>query len=215
MSLSLVHLPIYGCVDIETSSLDVKTNHLLEISMQLTNRWMQVYNAYHAVAHVDEKVMALSSWCDEKHNANGLVDEVKKSTTTLTQIEDALLANIAAVYKQFKKSDQFFYVDQKTGKEELNVKSVSETLRLFGSSVHFDRQMIQKCFPRLFPLFNHQLQDVTVLFMSSVLYGPKDLMTYKPDKLNHSHRSEQDLEDSMTLMRYYINRLFGHTYLQY
>jgi oligoribonuclease len=77
---------------------------------------------------------------------------------------------------------------------------------LAGASVHFDRRVLAERMPKLHAFLHYRNVDVSTVRELAARWRP-DLSAGEPAKRN-LHRALPDLEDTLTIARYYRERLF-------
>lgn len=223
-------------VDIETSGLDVATSDVLEIAVVVTDASLDVWDSLHLVIHHDINVLMMksSSWCKHKfssrsYGGNGLFDACHYSTTTMT---DAIVQLITffdfysshEIGKTRPIPNERKFFDRTSSANGMNLspydlalqaktKSASSDKKrqrqvlLAGSTVTFDRQVIDRHFPVLKKYLSHKSIDVTTLLETAKRFRP-DLLAQKP-KPNATHRAIDDIIDSINLYRFFRGRFFS------
>ncbi|ACH46829.1 putative oligoribonuclease [Feldmannia species virus] len=212
-------------IDIETSSLDFSTSDVLEIAIVVTDSGLNVWDSLHVVIHHPINILMLksSNWCKEKfcsrsYGGNGLFDDCHYSNTSITDATHLML-NFFEYYSTHEigrgrpahKSRTFF--DRTSGANGMKlspydiscqVQNFTGTRRsqglLAGSTVYFDRRIIEKHFPVLRKYLSHKNVDVTSLLETAKRFHP-DLIENKP-KPTMVHRAMDDILDSLTLYKY-------------
>lgn len=153
-------------------------------------------------------ISPLDDFSRRTHTANGLLEECKKSTNTLEQVETQIIQLITNVFLKLQIYEAFVADDLK----DLNPEFVSNNLCLFGSSVAFDKQIIERDMPKLAKLIHFRVEDVSSIWVPSALFGNAQVLHGKPKKKTaKNHRSEEDIDSSLNLMRFYIHTLWGKT----
>lgn len=84
-------------IDLETTGLDPETSVILEIAVVITDKHLNLLaQGSLVVHHPNDALVGLDDWVQEQHQASGLLEEVRRSTTTLAQAEAAALASWAS-----------------------------------------------------------------------------------------------------------------------
>lgn len=131
--------------DIETTGLDERSGLVLELGLIATGPapefaeravWSGV------VGYPDIRSRIRDPFVRQMHEANGLIDDVERSTVTLAELEGRACA----------------WVRDRQATD----------LPMAGSSPHFDRRWVREHTPRLAGLYHHRLVDVTTL---RILFG--------------------------------------------
>lgn len=82
-----------------------------------------------------------------------------------------------------------------------------KTAPLAGASVHFDRRVLTERMPALAAFLHYRNVDISTVRELAARWRP-DIATGEPAKRN-MHRALPDLEDSLSIARYYRERLFA------
>ena len=215
----------------ETSSLDFSQSDVLEVAVVVTDHHLNVCDSLHVVIHHPINILMLksSNWCKQrfcspKYGGNGLFDECHYSETSLADATHKLLQffeyyctnDIAASSKRPPPSERSFFdrtrgtngvilspYDAHTGYRIQPSSYRKKQALLAGSTVYFDRRIIEKHFPLLQKYLSHKNIDVTTLLETAKRFRP-ELMQRKPKPLM-KHRAMDDIMDSIALYRYLIS----------
>lgn len=172
-------------VDLETSGIDVETKVILEVAMVITDKDLSVIaeGPELVIYQPDDVLERLDSWCKKQHRASGLIDEVRRSSTTLEQAE-AELVSFASQY------------------------CPPRACPLCGNSICFDRRFIIRYMPRLNALLSYRNVDVSTIkelvgrWYPEVLDGIGNSQTSK-------HRALSDTYESIGELLHYRKNVFG------
>jgi oligoribonuclease len=82
-----------------------------------------------------------------------------------------------------------------------------KTAPLAGASVHFDRRVLAERMPKLHAFLHYRNVDISTVRELAARWRP-DLAAGEPAKRN-MHRALPDLEDSLSIARYYREHLFA------
>src|SRR4051812_34813193 len=164
-------------IDMEMSGLNPETDRVLEVAIVITDSNLNtVAEAPVLVVHqADEVLDRMDDWNRSTHGKSGLVDRVKASTFTEEQVEDQMLAFVAA------------YVP----------KGVSP---MCGNSVHQDRRFMTRYMPRLEEHFLYRNLDVSTLKELVRRWKP-ELMAGLTK--HGKHEALADIHESIDELRYY------------
>src|SRR5581483_478477 len=78
-------------IDVEMTGLDIVNDHILEISSLVTDKDLNIIaEGPSLVIHQSDEILAsMNEWCKKQHALSGLTDEVKASTISLEEAEEA------------------------------------------------------------------------------------------------------------------------------
>lgn len=129
--------------DIETTGLDERGGLFLELGLIITDAEFRELGTFSAVVgYPDIRSRIRDEFVRQMHEANGLLDAVERSTTTLAELE----------------AEACDWVEAKDAAD----------LPMGGSSPHFDRRWLREHTPNLHALYHHRMVDVTTL---RILFG--------------------------------------------
>jgi oligoribonuclease len=174
--------PYLFWIDLETTSLDHQKAKILELFVLVTDRDLAPIDSLELVIHYDATELdqvQISPWVTRQH-AN-LLELVQKSSVTLADATTALAR---------------FFDFHAPGKKVM----------LAGSSVYFDRNVLQIQMPVVMSRLHHRVIDVSTLMELARRWNPH-LHQFAPRK-NQSHRARDDVYSSLNLMNFYRHYLF-------
>lgn len=195
-------------IDLEATSLVAATHTLLEVAAIVTDDQLVEVGRFHRVVHwpgaerlahlgadsSDEAFANAAAAAEidrvvvEMHAKNGLWSEAAKSSHSLAAVDDQLAGFLAQVAMA---------TDATTGQR---VKA-----QIAGSSIWFDRSLMVVSLPRALEQLHYRTVDVTTLNELARRSWPR-LQDGKP-KRRELHRAMPDIEDSLMLCRYYVERI--------
>lgn len=177
-------------VDIESTSLDERDGHLLEVAFVVTDDALRE-RAYTSVVlkpvgvEISEVKMPLV--VREMHEKSGLLDDVALRGRPLVDGEAHLAQWFADVFG--------------------NVEDLRK-VPLAGSTVAFDRRWLRHHTPKLEALFSYRSIDVSALTELALRWSPA-VHNDRPKKdAGVSHRALDDARQSVEVLRYYQARGF-------
>lgn len=170
-------------IDLEMTGLDPVTDHILEVTMVLTDGNLRVLReGMSFVIHQPESVLGnMNLWCQESHGRSGLIDAVRSSTTTVEYAQEQLLD----VIKE--------YCDVHTG-------------ILAGNSIWQDRAFLVRYMPLIVDYLHYRLLDVTAIKEVVMRWYPDDPNAYF--KKTDVHRSLVDIQESIAELAHYREHFF-------
>lgn len=169
-SLKPTKCPPLLWLDLETTGLEPTTNTILEVAVSFAtlNSPFDVLRSESWVVHFPTELHAdLSSFIRDMHGKNGLLAECARSTTTLSDIEEQLLA----------------LVPEETDREMVPL--------LAGSSIHFDHAFLKVHMRRLSSRLSHRHYDVSAVKLFCQSLGMEKLPKAE------AHRAAADIVESM------------------
>ncbi|QJY44469.1 oligoribonuclease [Pseudonocardia broussonetiae] len=171
-------------IDCEMTGLDLQRDALIEIACLVTDGELNVLgDGVDVVIHADESALAgMPDVVREMHARSGLTEEVRRSTVTLREAEEQVLA----------------YVRE-------HVPDV-RTAPLAGNSIGTDRGFLARDMPELDAHLHYRLVDVSSLKELCRRWFPR-VFYAKPEK-GLAHRALADIEESIRELAYYRGTLF-------
>ena len=134
------------------------------------------------VIHLDDKSLDnMHEWCIKQHGASGLTQACRESEVTCAEAERRVLDMLA----------------RHTSRGECP---------LAGTTVSQDRRFIDKYMPDLGAWLDHRTVDTTTIKELTRRWYP-EVLEERPKK-NGDHRALGDIEDSITELQYYRERVF-------
>jgi oligoribonuclease len=164
-------------IDIEMSGLNPETDCVLEVAIIITDANLNtVAEAPVLVVHQSDAVLeAMDDWNKSTHSKSGLVERVKASTLTSSDVDERLLAFVAD------------YVPPKTSP-------------LCGNSVHQDRRFMVKYLPKLEDYFLYRNLDVSTLKELAKRWKPEIMAGLTK---HGKHEALADIQESIDELKYY------------
>ncbi len=212
-------------VDVETSGLDERVDHLLEVALVLTDDELK------EVAHISTIMLPIGALImeddvvREMHTKNGLLEELKKLGVPRRYEAEAMLCEW--VERAFADvPDVPTYECENCGKRQddhrfrtdcLNnavagnparpvqftpktVSALSQT-PVAGSTVGFDRRFLREHMPKLEALFHYRSVDVSSITELARRWAP-EVYAGRP-KAGKAHRALDDVRESVAYLKYY------------
>lgn len=172
------------CFDLETTGLDFKKDKILEVSLLMTDRNLDVipHGSYDAnIAIVPNDLFLMDEWVEKTHTDSGLLHEcLSIRAKTLEEVDEEL-------YNHTKQ----FLSDKEKGV-------------LLGNSVSFDRYFVNEYLPKFSSLLSHKVIDVTGLLELKARTKPEMHIIYRKS----AHRAKSDVSDSLRVARNFKYNVF-------
>lgn len=171
-------------IDLEMTGLDPKRHVIVEVAAIITDGNLNVIGeGIDLVVHATEAELAeMDAFVTNMHANSGLDKEIRESTTTLQEAEDAVLALIAE------------HCDPE------------HPAPLAGNSIATDRTFIRAYMPRLDEALHYRMIDVSTIKELSRRWFPRAYYN-QPDK-GMAHRALQDIIESIRELDYYRRSVF-------
>lgn len=173
-------------LDLETTSLDKKTGHILEVGVILTNTDLQPLKGYQAAIKLTPGAVAqirADEFIQNMHLENGLLKECKYSDTTLRDAELAIINEVLEPAGATKGS-----------------------VMLAGSGVaRFDSDFIERLMPELWTWLAYFVLDTGILRRAAHLAAPGQEIFPKVEESfregQKKHRAYDDVSAHLTEAR--------------
>ncbi|ART20671.1 oligoribonuclease [Corynebacterium striatum] len=171
-------------IDLEMTGLDPKRHVIVEVAAIITDGNLNVIGeGIDLVVHATEAELAeMDDFVTNMHANSGLDKEIRESTTTLREAEDAVLALIAE------------HCDPE------------HPAPLAGNSIATDRAFIRAYMPRLDEALHYRMIDVSTIKELSRRWFPRAYYN-QPDK-GMAHRALQDIIESIRELDFYRRSVF-------
>ncbi|MDH6292861.1 oligoribonuclease [Rhodococcus opacus] len=171
-------------IDCEMTGLRLGTDKLIEIAALVTDSELNVLGeGVDIVIHADDDALAdMPAVVTKMHENSGLTDEVRKSTVTLAEAEQQVLAYI---------------------REHV---PVAGTAPLAGNSIATDRGFIARDMPDLDTYLHYRMIDVSSIKELSRRWYPR-IYFGQPEK-GLAHRALADIKESIRELKYYRKTAF-------
>jgi oligoribonuclease len=171
-------------IDCEMTGLDLRRDALIEIAALVTDGELRVLGeGVDLVIHADESLLSgMPDVVRDMHARSGLTEEVRRSSVTLREAEDHVLA----------------YVRE-------HVPDV-RTAPLAGNSIATDRSFLARDMPELDSHLHYRMVDVSSIKELCRRWFPR-VFYAKPEK-GMAHRALADIRESIRELDYYRRTLF-------
>lgn len=164
-------------LDMEMSGLDPEKERILEIAMIVTEPDLTVVaQAPVLVVHQADSVLdAMDKWNQSTHGKSGLIDRVKASTYTESDVENILIDFLKPLVPAGKSP-------------------------MCGNTIGQDRRFMVKYMPKLEEYFHYRNLDVSTLKELSLRWKPD---VYKSFTKASKHEALADIEESIRELEHY------------
>jgi oligoribonuclease len=166
-------------VDLETTGLDPREHHLLEIAAVLTDASLEEVDGHHAVFYFDddEHRLTFEPAVQDMHTANGLWNECKNGHISVQDHEEIILQMLR---------------DHGCSPREV---------LLGGSTINFDREWLEEWMPILFNYLHYRNIDISTLKRTLDIWLP-EIAGISPQS-DGIHRARPDIMASINYMKFY------------
>ena len=173
-------------VDMEMSGLDPEQNRILEIAVVVTSPQLELLaeGPVLVVHQTEAHLAAMDSWNKGTHTRSGLVDRVKASSLSESQVEQTMLDFLKAFVPAGKSP-------------------------MCGNTIHQDRRFLLRYMPRLESFFHYRNIDVSTIKELCRRWRPELLKGFTK---KGAHTALADILESIEELRYYRKHLMPETY---
>ncbi|MDO5669054.1 MAG: oligoribonuclease [Corynebacterium sp.] len=174
-------------VDLEMTGLDLERHVIVEVAALITDADLQIIGeGVDLVVHATEEELAqMDDFVTNMHGTSGLTEQIRTSTVSLQEAEDAVLALIAEHC------------------------SPDHPAPLAGNSIATDRAFIREQMPRLDAALHYRMVDVSSIKELARRWFPKAYFN-QPEK-GLAHRALADIVESIRELDYYRRAIFVPT----
>ena len=171
-------------VDLEMTGLDPSRHVIVEVAALVTDAELNIIDeGVDLVVHAtDAELAEMDDFVTQMHSDNGLLDDIKASTVSLAEAEDAVLGLVE------KHCDP------------------AHPAPLAGNSIATDRTFIRAQMPRLDAALHYRMIDVSTVKELSRRWFPKAYFN-QPAK-GMAHRALADIVESIRELDYYRRSVF-------
>jgi oligoribonuclease len=171
-------------IDCEMTGLDLGKDKLIEVAALVTDPELNVLGeGVDLVIHADDAALdAMPSVVRDMHAKSGLTDEVRRSTVTMSEAEDIVLAYV----KEFVPNPR--------------------TAPLCGNSIATDRGFLARDMPALDSFLHYRMIDVSSIKELCRRWYPRVYFGQPAKGL--AHRALADIRESIRELEYYRRTIF-------
>ncbi|WPF68165.1 oligoribonuclease [Corynebacterium sp. 21KM1197] len=172
-------------IDLEMTGLDPHQHVIVEVAALVTDANLTILGeGVDLVVHATEEELArMDDYVTTMHSENGLLNEIRASTVSLREAEDAVLALI---------------------EEHCHPEHPAP---LAGNSIATDRTFIREYMPRLDAALHYRMVDVSTIKELSKRWFPRAYY-HQPEK-GMAHRALADIVESVRELDYYRRSVFA------
>lgn len=165
------------------TGLNAEWDHILEIAVIITTPRLDIVaEGPRRVIHVSDTILeAMDPWNTSHHRDSGLTAESQKSTYTLAQVEEEVVAFLSQY-------------------------CIPKTAPLCGSSVYHDRLFLRRQMPRIVEYLHYRIVDVSSLKEIVRRWYPNDPRAFFMKK--EAHRALEDIKESIAELAQYRMAFF-------
>jgi oligoribonuclease len=171
-------------VDCEMTGLDLGKDKLIEVAALVTDPDLKVLgDGVDLVIHADDAALdAMPEIVREMHAKSGLTDEVRRSTVTMAEAEEAVLAYV----REFVPNPR--------------------TAPLCGNSIATDRGFLARDMPAFDSYLHYRMIDVSSIKELARRWYPRVYFGQPAKGL--AHRALADIKESIRELEYYRRTIF-------
>ncbi|MFI5936832.1 oligoribonuclease [Actinoplanes sp. NPDC051494] len=171
-------------IDCEMTGLDLGKDALIEVAALVTDPDLNVLGeGVDLVIHADDAALdAMPDVVRDMHAKSGLTEEVRRSTVTMAEAEEAVLAYV----KQYVPNPR--------------------TAPLCGNSIATDRGFLARDMPTLDNFLHYRMIDVSSIKELSRRWYPR--VYFGQPKKGLAHRALADIRESIRELEYYRRTVF-------
>ena len=171
-------------IDCEMTGLDLGKDALIEVAALVTGPDLEVLgDGIDLVIHADDAALdGMPDVVRDMHAKSGLTEEVRRSTVTMAEAEEAVLAYI----KQFVPNPR--------------------TAPLCGNSIATDRGFLARDMPALDDFLHYRMIDVSSIKELARRWYPR--VYFGQPKKGLAHRALADIRESIRELEYYRRTVF-------
>ncbi|MGP6174457.1 oligoribonuclease [Corynebacterium sp. A21] len=171
-------------VDLEMTGLDIHRHVIVEVAALVTDADLNIIGeGVDLVVHATEEELAqMDDFVTNMHNENGLAAQIRESTVTMEEAENAVLELIAE------------HCDP------------AHPAPLAGNSIATDRAFLREQMPRLDAALHYRMIDVSSIKELARRWYPKVYYNQPPKGM--AHRALADIVESIRELDYYRRSTF-------
>ncbi len=168
-------------IDLEMTGLDPNGHVILEIATIITDKDLNVLaEGPNLILHQPDSALAgMNAEVRQMHAAHGLLDEVAKSTISLSDAEQ----------------QTFDFIKKHCQKDQAV---------LAGNSIGTDKNFLSKYMPKIIEFLHYRIIDVSTVKLLAWNWYPNIPEFEKKD----THRALEDIKESINELKYYRERIF-------
>ncbi|MGG7054966.1 oligoribonuclease [Nitrosomonas sp. ANs5] len=170
-------------IDMEMTGLSPDTDRIIEVALVITDAQLNVLAEAPVlvVSQPDSVLDGMDKWNQSTHSKSGLIDKVKTSTLSESEVEAQMLAFLQQ------------YVPA----------GVSP---MCGNSICQDRRFLARSMPQLEAYFHYRNLDVSTLKELAKRWKPEIMAGFNKEG---KHEALADIYDSLEELKYYRTHMFA------
>ncbi|MFO7579404.1 oligoribonuclease [Nitrosomonas halophila] len=170
-------------IDMEMTGLSPDTDRIIEVALVITDGQLNVLAEAPVlvVSQPDSVLDGMDKWNQSTHSKSGLIDKVKASTLSETEVEAQMLAFL----------------------QEYVPAGVSP---MCGNSICQDRRFLARSMPQLEAYFHYRNLDVSTLKELAKRWKPDIMAGFNKQG---KHEALADIYDSLEELKYYRTHMFA------
>ena len=201
----------YVFVDVETFGLDYQCDPVVELGIRVTDKYLKDVTRKTWLIlpeDLEDAWRSSSDFIKEMHTKSGLIDDLRvlpKEGYTIDDVDHPDYGRYANYSANFQSYDAWRWLTESLDLEP-------GKMPMCGSSVHFDRSMIESQLLVLHGFFSHRNIDVSTVKELCRRWNPalysrisKDPMCQKE---NQKHRPQEDLDGTIHELQFYFDNFF-------
>lgn len=171
-------------IDLEMTGLDLERHVIVEVAALVTDAHLNIMGeGVDLVVHTNEEnLAAMDDFVTDMHARSGLTEQIRTSTVTIEEAEEAVLALIAQ------------HCDP------------AHPAPLAGNSIATDRAFIRQEMPRLDAALHYRMVDVSSVKELARRWFPRTY--YNQPEKGMAHRALADIVESIRELDYYRRTIF-------
>lgn len=165
----------------EMTGLSVIDNVIIEAAVVITDSNLNILaeSSSFAISQPDSELIKMDKWNRSTHSKSGLIERVKQSAYTVTQVEQELI-NLIKKY------------------------TYKNTSPLCGNTIHQDRKFLSKYMPNLESYLHYRNLDVSTIKELAKRWYPD---VYAKFTKHNRHEALADIKESINELIFYRDNL--------
>ena len=188
-------------VDLEMTGLDTHRHVIVEVAALVTDAELNILDEGLdiVIGATEAELAEMDDFVTKMHTDNGLLDEIKASTVTMKEAEDAVLALLD------KHCDKAHPAPLAGNSIATDRAFIREQMPRLDSALHY-RMIIRAQMPRLDAALHYRMIDVSTVKELTRRWFPRAYFN-QPEK-GMAHRALADIVESIRELDYYRRSVF-------